>query len=948
MSNSDQAVFTVNPVNDPPSFTKGTDQTVAEDAGPQTVSNWATAISDGDPEATQVLTFSVSNNNNTLFSSQPAVSPDGTLTYTPAPNANGNATVTVILYDDGVTNNQSPPQTFTITVTAVNDPPTFTKGADQNINEDSGPQNIGSWAANISDGDPELTQLLTFNVTNNNNPLFLVQPAISSSGTLTYTPAINAYGAATVTVILVDNGTGTNQSAPQTFSISIAAVNDAPVVDDIPGQSVNEGTSFSQINLNNYVLDVDNADNEINWSFSGNNNLSVSITLGIATITPLSSEWNGSETITFRATDPGTLYDTDDATFTVLPVNDPPVVTDILDQTISEGAAFAQINLDDYVSDADNPDAQIIWTYTGNSELEVVINNRIATITTPDPDWFGAETITFRATDPGGLFDTDPVTFTVTGINDAPVVSEIPGQTINEGSVFATITLDNYVSDVDNTDAQMVWTYSGNTQLAVSIVNRVATINVPNADWFGSETITFTATDPGPLSDSYPVTFTVTAVNDAPVVSGIPDQTIAEGGTFATITLDNYVSDVDNTDAQMTWTWSGNSSLSVSITNRIATITAPNSNWNGSETITFRATDSGSLFDEDAAVFTVTAVNDPPVVSDIPNQTIAEGATFTTISLDNYVDDPDNTDSEMIWTWSGNGELQVSVSPARIATITTPDPDWNGSRTIIFRATDPGGLYDEDGASFTVSADNDPPVVANIPDQIIAEGGTFATIALDNYVADPDNPDSEISWTFTGNSSLTVSIINNVATITIPNINWNGSETITFRATDPLGLSNSDAATFTVTPVNDPPVITDIPDQSIPEGSAFTPINLDDYVSDVDDSDNQITWSYSGNSSLSVNISDRIATITVPNADWNGSETITFTASDDDGASVSDQASFTVTAVNDPPVVTDIPNQTIAEGSAFVTIPLSTYVSDVDNTDEQMTWTYSGDRKSVV
>jgi hypothetical protein len=42
-------------------------------------------------------------------------------------------------------------------------------------------------------------------------------------------------------------------------------------------------------------------------------------------------------------------------------------------------------------------------------------------------------------------------------------------------------------------------------------------------------------------------------------------------------------------------------------------------------------------------------VNDPPVVTDIPNQSIGEGSTFTTITLDDYVSDPDNTDAEMTW-----------------------------------------------------------------------------------------------------------------------------------------------------------------------------------------------------------------------------------------------------------------------------------------------------------
>ena len=65
--------------------------------------------------------FVVTNNNNALFSVQPAVAANGTLTYTPAPNANGSATVTVQVHDNGGTANggvdTSASQTFTITVT---------------------------------------------------------------------------------------------------------------------------------------------------------------------------------------------------------------------------------------------------------------------------------------------------------------------------------------------------------------------------------------------------------------------------------------------------------------------------------------------------------------------------------------------------------------------------------------------------------------------------------------------------------------------------------------------------------------------------------------------------------------------------------------------------------------------------------------------------------------
>ena len=117
---------TVSAVNDPPSFTKGLDQFVAEDCGAQSVEGWATDISAGaDNESDQTLTFKINNNTNAaLFSAGPAVSNAGVLSYTPADNANGTATLDISLSDSGGAS--SGLYTVTITVEPVNDPPVNT------------------------------------------------------------------------------------------------------------------------------------------------------------------------------------------------------------------------------------------------------------------------------------------------------------------------------------------------------------------------------------------------------------------------------------------------------------------------------------------------------------------------------------------------------------------------------------------------------------------------------------------------------------------------------------------------------------------------------------------------------------------------------------------------------------------------------------------------------
>jgi CSLREA domain-containing protein len=276
----DTFLVTVNPVNDVPTFTLGPDQavdpdvvfanqTVLEDAGPQSIANWATGISAGPNESEQTLTFQVTANTNPiLFSAGPAISDTGTLTFTPAANSSGSALITVVLKDNGGTSNggqdTSAAKTFQITVIPINDVPTFTKGANQTVNEDAGFQFVSNWATGISAG-PNESQSVFFQVIANTNPtLFSSAPSVNSLGTLSYSPASNASGSATITIVLKDSGGTTNggqdTSASQTFIINVTAVNDAPI-NSVPfSQIINQNTPrvFSPANFNTITIsDVD-------------------------------------------------------------------------------------------------------------------------------------------------------------------------------------------------------------------------------------------------------------------------------------------------------------------------------------------------------------------------------------------------------------------------------------------------------------------------------------------------------------------------------------------------------------------------------------------------------------------------------------------------------------------------------------------------------------------
>jgi hypothetical protein len=363
--------LTINPVNDAPSFTKGADQTINEDAGAQSVSGWATNISTGPAnEAGQTLTFQVTGNTNTgLFSVAPAISPTGTLTYTPAANANGSATITIVLVDNGGTanggQNTSAAQTFNITVNAVNDAPSFTKGPDQTVNEDSGFRFVSNWATNISAGaSDESGQALTFTVTNNTNAaLFSTAPSISSFGQLSFSPATNANGSATITIVLKDSGGTANggidtSAPPQTFTITVNPLNDAPSFTRGANQTVNEDPGPQTVT--NWATSIlpgptNEAGQTVSFAVTNNTNASlfsagptISSTGGL-TYTPAANV-SGSASITIVLKDDGGTanggVDTSPPqtfTITVNSANDAPSFAKGADQNVNNNAGAQSI-----------------------------------------------------------------------------------------------------------------------------------------------------------------------------------------------------------------------------------------------------------------------------------------------------------------------------------------------------------------------------------------------------------------------------------------------------------------------------------------------------------------------------------------------------------------------------------------------------------------------------
>ncbi|MBN1351781.1 PKD domain-containing protein [candidate division KSB1 bacterium] len=706
-----------------------------------------------------------------------------------------------------------------------------------------------------------------------------------------------------------NDGTFDDSTTSETISYTYTDDYSGNVVLRVRGNSGNMSTATATVTIANVAPSVD---------LGSNRNINEGAELNLApdiddpgTEDQLTYQWNFGDGHTSTAENPGHTY-SDNGTFTVtLTVSDDDggetqdqVSVEVHNMPpIAEAGGPYTIRPGDQLSvngSAEDPGADDVlsyaWDMDNNGTYEVEQQQATKTFSTN-----GIYTIRLQVTDDDGGIGLDDAKVVVGSA--APVITTIPNQTIQEGTAFETIKLDDFVTDPDDADDALTWSSQGNLHLNVAIANRVATVTPPNVDWTGSETILFIVTDPGGEADSANVKFTVTGVNDPPVVNQIPNQTRAEGIAFNPIQLDIYVYDIDNMPDEMSWSATGNSNLEVTINNRIATIAPADSEWAGSEAITFKATDPGGLSGSKTATFTVTAVNDPPQISGFQNQEIDQFQSFPQINLDECVFDPDNLDSQLSWTYFGNSHISLSITN-RVLTATVNDPEWYGSETVTFVVTDPGQTQSSKNVIFKVNKVDAAPRISHIESQAIDEGETFAPIDLDENVDDINHSDSQLSWSWSGQVSLTPQLNGHTLTIAIPNTDWFGEETIRLIVQDPAGLSDTAMVTFTVRAVNDPPVISGLPDVAFNEDSYYEISlgTLQSHTTDVDNpvndlafgiqSSGQILGEYDAGTSV-------LRITTVPN--YSGVTSARITATDPGGGIGMQEISVTVNALPDPP-----------------------------------------------
>ncbi|ELU8564836.1 tandem-95 repeat protein, partial [Vibrio parahaemolyticus] len=631
------------------------------------------------------------------------------------------------------------------------------------------------------------------------------------NGKLVFTPVENFNGDAEITYTVTD-GQLTDEAK---VTVTVNPVNDAPTIKVDAVESITEdAVSIDTVVAALTVRDTDTPEDQLAVSLENNSNgyfvlVGNEVKLTQAGVDAVNNDELNLKDLTISASVSDGVNPTasDSDSLIVNRVNDAPTikvdaVESITEDAVSTDTVVATLT----VRDTDTPEDQLTVSLENNSNgYFVLVGNEVkltqAGVDAVNNDELNLKDLTISASVSDGVNPTasDSDSLIVNRVNDAPTVENaIADQELSED--FATYTIDLNDAFKDS-DSALNFSVSGNSNVLVSIENGIATIS-PTADWNGSETLTFTATDPSGESISQTVNFTVAPVADivadkATVVEDTP--TIIKVLGNDTFEDDGKVVSLDTNNGPANGTVSVNPDGSVTYT--------PNDNYVGKDTFTYIVT-SGGVSESTTVEVNVTPVNDAPVAKD----DIATTQEDTAVTIDVLPNDTDVDGDKLSIQSASVPEAQGKVEIVDGKLVFTPAENFNGDAEITYTVTD-GELTDEAKVSVTVNPVNDAPTIKVDAVESITENAVSTdTVVATLTVRDTDTPEDRLTVSLENNSNGYFVLVGDEVKLTQAGVDAvNNDEldlkdlTISASVSDGVNPTASDSDSLVVNRVNDAP-----------------------------------------------------------------------------------------------------------------------------------------------
>ncbi|MFF7709138.1 Ig-like domain-containing protein [Pseudomonas sp. NPDC007930] len=887
--------LSITPVNDAPTVTSQIATQAALDSGAFSL-NLAGRFSDVDGDS---LTYSASG-----LPAGLSVNPQtgllsgvlGSSASQGGANADGHYSITVSA-DDGHGGTVS--QTFTL---VVSNPPPVTSDASYAL--DQGGSVSGVLAASDPDGDS-----IAFTATS--------QPAhgsltLGSNGSFVYTPVAGFNGQDSFTYQVRDADGGL---ANATVTFNVAAVNHPPVVDSPVGTQQATDSGAVHVEVASHFSDPDGG--ALTYSASGlPNGVSIDPASGLISgalahnASTGGSQGNGQYTVVVTATDAQGASVS--LTFVLVATNPAPITAD----TTFPGTEDTVLTGNLVASDPDGDPISFSAT-SQPAHGTLVVNPNGSFSYTPNANYNGTDSFTYQVRDSDGGIATATATLVIAAVNDAPTATGTLGtQTAADGSNVH-VNLAGYFTDVDgdtltystSSSLPLGLTLNPNTGVIGGVLDGHASVGGPGLD--GQYSITVTADDGHGGSVSQ--TFTFVATNPAPTTSG---QTLS--GTEDT-PLQGTLTATDPDGDALSFsvpTGPAHGTLTLDAATGVFTYT-PAANFNGTDSFTYQVTDADGGISTAQVVLNIAAVNDAPVASSPLTQVNANDSAVIALNLGSHFTD---VDGDTLTYTVGNLPAGLSYDPATGlvsgqlgSSASQGGPNNDGHYSISVSVSDgQGGVLNQ---SFELVISNPAPVS---PDSTITlTQGTSASGTLVGY--DPDG-DAITFSVATGPAHGTLVLSGNGDYTYTPDASFSGADTFTYRVTDADGaFTGANVVVTILADTGGPAIASQIGTQTAADG---TMLNLDLASHFSDGNGDTLTYTSTGTLPAGITLdpqtglfSGQLGSSASQGGDnHDGRYTITVTAADDHGGSVS-QTFILVT--NNPAPLAGNANYTLAEDGAL-------------------------------
>jgi VCBS repeat-containing protein len=479
---------------------------------------------------------------------------------------------------------------------------------------------------------------------------------------------------------------------------------------------------------------------------------------------------------------------------TVTPANDPPSAEPDTATTAEDAAVTIAVLANDTDIDGDTLSVQAV---TPGAHGAAQINGDGTVTYTPQANFNGPDSFSYTASDGYGGTAMATVSVTVTPLNDPPTAAPDSATTAEDTGTSIPVLAND--TDIEGDSL----TVSGVTQGAhgAVAVNGDGTVTyTPQANFNGSDSFTYTASDGHGGAATGTVTVIVTPTNDPP--SAEPDTATTAEDAAVTIAVLANDADIDGDRlAVQSATPGAHGAVQINGDGSVTYTAQPN--FNGSDSFSYTASDGYGGTATALVSVTVTPVNDAPTAA--PDSATTAEDTATTISvLANDTDIDGDTLAVQAVTSGAHGSVQINAN----GTVTyTPQPNFNGSDTFTYTASDGHGGTASATVSLTVTPVDDAPVAHDDVATVTAgQSVTIAVLANDTDVDIATNGDT-LTPAIVLQSPNGTAVVNANGTVTFtPNVGFAGVAVFSYRVRDAAGADSNLAIVAVTVRDNNPPV----------------------------------------------------------------------------------------------------------------------------------------------